>query len=111
MNQKLENNQQGVVIENPPGTSDSVANNIEPPAQDLKHSYGDDSKGEEGISQEDEEDLETLMEKSTNDNDEPRPTNKEVIELILDLLNNPDYDISTMDKKYILQGALERFEY
>jgi hypothetical protein len=86
-------------------------NNIEPPAQDLKHSYEDDSKGEEGISQEDEEDLETLMEKSTNDDDEPRPTNKEVIELILDLLNNPDYDISTMDKKYILQGALERFEY
>ena len=98
MNQKLENNQPGVVIENPP-------------AQDLKHSYEDDSKGEEGISQEDEEDLETLMEKSTNDNDEPRPTNKEVIELILDLLNNPDYDLSTIDKKCILQGALERFEY
>ena len=36
---------------------------------------------------------------------------KEVIELILDLLNNPDYDLSTMDKKYILQGAPERFEY
>ena len=99
MSQKFENNQPGVVIENPP-------------AQDLKHSYEDDSKGEEGISQEDEEDLETLMEKSTNDGEEePRPTNKEVIELILDLLNNPDYDISTMDKKYILQGALERFEY
>ena len=98
MSQKIENNQSGVVFENPP-------------TKDLKHSYEDDSKGEEGISQEDEEDLETLMEKSTNDDDEPRPTNKEVIELILDLLNNPDYDISTMDKKYILQGALERFEY
>jgi hypothetical protein len=34
MNQKLENNQPGVVIENPPGTSDIVVNNIEPPAQD-----------------------------------------------------------------------------
>ena len=98
MSQKFENNQSGVVFENPP-------------TKDLKHSYGDDSNGEEGISLEDEEDLEALMEKSTNDDDEPRPTNKEVIELILDLLNNPDYDISTMDKKYILQGALERFEY
>ena len=100
MSQKIENNQSGVVFENPP-------------TKDLKqkHTYEYDSKGEEGISQEDEEDLETLMEKSTNDNDEPRPTNKEVIELILDLLNNPDYDLSTKDKKYILQGALERFEY
>jgi hypothetical protein len=98
MNQKFESSQPGVVIEN---TS----------VQNLKQSYGYDSKGEEGISQEDEEDLETLMEKSSNDDYEPRPTNKEVIELVLDLLNNPDYDLSTMDKKYILQGSLERFEY
>jgi len=98
MNQKLENSQPGVVIENSS-------------MQNLKQSYEYDSKGEEGISQEDEEDLETLMEKSSNDDYEPRPTNKEIIELILDLLNNSDYDLSTMDKKYILQGALERFEY
>jgi hypothetical protein len=43
MNQELENNQPGVVIENPPGTSDIDVNNIEPPAQDLKHPDVDDS--------------------------------------------------------------------
>ena len=98
MNQKLENSQPGVVVENPP-------------AQDFKYSYGDGSKEKEGISQQDEEDLEALMEKSTIVDEEPRLTNKEVIELILDLLNNPDYELSTMDKKYFLQGALRRFEY
>ena len=58
MNQKLENSQPGVVIENPP-------------AQDFKYSYGDGSKEEEGISHQDEEDLETLIEKSNIVDEEP----------------------------------------
>ena len=43
MNQKLETNQPGVVIENPPVTLDIDVNNIETQAQDVKHPDEDNS--------------------------------------------------------------------
>jgi hypothetical protein len=83
MNQKLENNQPCVVIENAPGTSDIDVNT----AQDLKSPDVDDS----------------------NITPEGKTINNEIIGMIdkvLDLLN--DYEITIEDKKQILKGAIER---
>ena len=87
MNQKLENNQPGEVIENPPGTSDIDVNNIEPPAQDLKHLDVNDSD----ITP----DGKTISDEIIG-----------MIDKVLALLNN--YEITIEDKKQILKGAIER---
>ena len=87
MNQKLENNQPGVVIENPPGTSDIDMTCIKTPAQDLKHPDGDNSHiTPEG---------KTLSDEMLG-----------MIDKVLALLN--DYEITVEDKKQILKGAIER---
>ena len=86
MNQKIENNQPGVVIENPPGTSDIDVNYIETPAQDLKHPDGDNSHiTPEG---------KTLSDEMLG-----------MIDKVLALLN--DYEITVEDKKQILKAQLK----
>jgi hypothetical protein len=91
MNQKLENNQPGVVIKNPAGTLDIDVNYdenyIEKPAQDLKHPDKNNSHiPPHGKTISDE--MSGMMDK------------------VLALLN--DYEITVEDKKQILKGAIER---
>jgi hypothetical protein len=87
MNQKLENNQPGVVIENPPGTSDIDVNYIETPTQDLKHPDVDNA-------------LITPQGKTISDE------MLGMIDKVLASLN--DYEITVEDKIQILKGAIER---
>lgn len=87
MNQKLENNQPGVVIENRPGTSDIEVNVIETPAHDLNHP-------DVGI-----RDI-TPQGKTISDEI------LGMIDKVLASLNN--YEITVEDKKQILKGAIER---
>ena len=87
MNQKLENNQPGLVIENPPGTSDIVVNYNETSGQDLKHPDVDNSHNTpEG---------KTISDEMLG-----------MIDKVLASLN--DYEITVEDKKQILKGAIER---
>jgi hypothetical protein len=87
MNQKLENNQPGVVIENPPGTSDIDVNYIEATAQDLKH--------------------------PDVDNGHITPQGKTISDEMLGMIDKVlaslnDYEITVEDKIQILKGAIER---
>ena len=87
MNQKLENNQPGVVIENPPGTSDIVVKYNETSGQDLKHPDVDKSH---------------ITPQGKTISDEMSG----MIDKVLASLN--DYEITVEDKKQILKGAIER---
>jgi hypothetical protein len=87
MNQKLENNQPGVVIENPPGTSDIVVTYNETSGQDLKHPDVDNNP---------------ITPQGKTISDEMLG----MIDKILASLN--DYEITVEDKKQILKGAIER---
>jgi len=87
MNQKLENNQPGVVIENRPGTSDIDVNDIKTPAHDLNHPDVDNSHN-------------TPQGKTISDEI------LGMIDKVLASLN--DYEITVEDKKQILKGAIER---
>ena len=87
MNQELENNQPGVVIENPPGTSDIVVSYSETSGQDLKHPDVDNS---------------SITPQGKTISDEMLG----MIDKVLASLNN--YEITDEDKKQILKGAIER---